>query len=124
MKKSGIILYSHGGALNMELNIHFHKENNILKVFIEGEIDTFTAPKLRDELEAIDIDSLVFIELDLSKVVYMDSTGLGVIVAIYKKVTRQDGNLKLVGLSNRLERLFAITGLSELMNIEADVKVV
>ncbi len=108
----------------MELNVLFHKEKNKLKVIIEGEVDTFTAPKLRDQLDTIEINPHVFIELELSQVVYMDSTGLGVIVAIYKKVTRQNGNLKLVGLSNRLKRLFAITGLSELMNIEADVKVV
>ncbi len=112
-----------GGVQKMELNIHFRKESNLLKVFIEGEIDTFTAPKLRDKLESFDIDPNYIIELDLSKVVYMDSTGLGVIVALYKKVTREQGNLKLVGLSARLIRLFTITGLSELMNIEVEVKV-
>lgn len=107
----------------MELYIHFHEKGNLLKVFIEGEIDTFTAPKLHHKLESIQIVPKYFIELDLSKVVYMDSTGLGVIVAFYKKVTRKDGNLKLVGLSTRLNRLFTITGLSELMNIEVELKV-
>lgn len=50
----------------------------------------------------------------------MDSTGLGIFVAFYKKVTKENASLKLVSLSNRLVRLFEITGLSELMNIETD----
>jgi len=102
----------------MELNIYFREETDLVKVFIEGEIDTFTAPKLRNKLESIEIIPNRLIELDLSKVVYMDSTGLGVIVACYKKVVRENGNLRLVGLSDRLKRLFTITGLSELMDIE------
>ncbi|SOC42129.1 STAS domain-containing protein [Ureibacillus acetophenoni] len=107
----------------MELNIHFRKINNVLSVFIEGEIDTFTAPKLREKLESIVISQERLIELDLSKVTYMDSTGLGVFVALYKNVTRENGNLKLVGLTARIKRLFNITGLSELMNIEVGAKV-
>lgn len=107
----------------MQLNIHVRGENELIKVFIEGEIDTFTAPKLREKLESINIAPNDFIELDLSKVVYIDSTGLGVIVALYKKITRENGDLKLVGLSSRLKRLFTITGLSELITIEVEVKV-
>lgn len=50
----------------------------------------------------------------------MDSTGLGIFVAFYKKVIRENGSLKLVNLSSRLVRLFEITGLSEIMSIETD----
>ncbi|CAM5188093.1 Anti-sigma factor antagonist OS=Ureibacillus acetophenoni OX=614649 GN=SAMN05877842_111150 PE=3 SV=1 [Ureibacillus acetophenoni] len=102
----------------MELNIYFREETDLVKVFIKGEIDTFTAPKLRNKLESIKIIPNRLIELDLSKVVYMDSTGLGVIVACYKKVVHENGNLRLFGLSDRLKRLFSITGLSGLMDIE------
>jgi len=48
---------------------------------------------------------------------------LGVFVAFYKKVLKENANLKLVRLSGRLARLFEITGLSELMDIETDKKV-
>lgn len=43
-------------------------------VISEGEIDTFTAPVLREELETVRIVEGRKIELDLSKVNYMDST--------------------------------------------------
>lgn len=104
----------------MNVNVQFREDGNVLRGYIEGEIDTFTAPVLREELETVRIVEGRKIELDLSKVNYMDSTGLGVFVAFYKKVIREKASLKLVNLSSRLVRLFEITGLSELMSIETD----
>ena len=104
----------------MDVNVQFREEGKVLRGYIEGEIDTFTAQVLREELETVKIIEGRYIELDLSKVNYMDSTGLGIFVAFYKKVMRENAQLKLVGLSNRLVRLFKITGLSELMSIETN----
>ena len=104
----------------MNVNVPFREDGDVLKGYIEGEIDTYTAPILREELETVQIVEGRKIELDLSKVNYMDSTGLGIFVAFYKKVTKENASLKLVNLSNRLVRLFEITGLSELMSIEID----
>ena len=102
----------------MNVNVQFRGEGDLLLGFIEGELDTFTAPTLRDELDSISISEGLLVELDLSNVSFMDSTGLGVFVAFYKKVMKENAHLKLVNLSNRLTRLFEITGLSELMDIE------
>lgn len=107
----------------MNVNVQFREDEGVLKGFIEGEIDTFTAPVLRQELESIQITEGKKIELNLSNVNYMDSTGLGIFVAFYKEVVRGKAEVKLVGLSTRLARLFEITGLSELMNIETEKKV-
>ncbi|MDM5250548.1 MULTISPECIES: STAS domain-containing protein [unclassified Lysinibacillus] len=107
----------------MDMTIHFKELDNKLYGFVEGEIDTFTASSLREELEAVKITEGLEIELNLSKVNYMDSTGLGIFVAFYKRASRENGKVKLVGLSSRLQRLFEITGLSDLMDIETDKKV-
>lgn len=102
----------------MNVNIQFREDGDILLGFVEGEIDTYTAPVLREELELINLSEGLTIELDLANVNYMDSTGLGVFVAFYKKVIKENATLRLVNLSGRLTRLFEITGLSELMEIE------
>lgn len=90
--------------------------------YVNGEIDAFTAPKLREQLNIIKLTESIQIELDFRDVVYMDSTGLGVIVAFYKNVISVGGDVKLRGLSPRLYRLFNITGLSDIMNIEEEGK--
>lgn len=102
----------------MNINVQLREDDRVMKGFIEGEIDTFTAPILREELGSITLKEGVTVELDLSKVTYMDSTGLGIFVAFYKKTTRENATLKLVGLTPRLVRLFEITGLKDLMILE------
>ncbi|SOC18538.1 anti-sigma B factor antagonist [Ureibacillus xyleni] len=107
----------------MNVSVQFRKDGDIIQGFVEGELDTYTASMLREELDSIQLLEGLSIELDLSNVSYMDSTGLGVFVAFYKKVMKQNANLKLVALSSRLTRLFEITGLSELMEVESVKKV-
>ncbi len=108
----------------MDFNIDISKKGtNTIQGIISGEIDAFTAPILREKLETVKIQKESIIELDFSNVNYMDSTGLGAIVTFYKNVVANEGKIKLTGFSNRLQRLFDITGLSEIMNIEQVRKV-
>ena len=105
------------------MKVYFKEDNDILRGFVEGEIDAYTAPQLREGLEVVEVQQGANIEVDLTNVNYIDSTGLGVFVSFYKRVQREGGDVRLVGLSERIQRLFEITGLSELMNIEGEKKV-
>lgn len=104
----------------MNFKIEINEEENKVLSMVSGEVDAFTAPNLREELLAVNIQEDMLVELNLSEVSYMDSTGLGVIVAFYKNVTANKGKLVLVGLSQRLQRLFDITGLSGVIHIEKE----
>ncbi|MET0785838.1 MAG: anti-sigma factor antagonist [Paenisporosarcina sp.] len=106
----------------MNIQVEFKNDNDLVQGFISGEIDAFTAPMLREKLSAVELKKGLQAELNLSEVSYMDSTGLGVIVAFFKNVNANKGHVKLTGLSPRLKRLFDITGLGEIMDIETDDK--
>ncbi|MRX72084.1 anti-sigma factor antagonist [Bacillus lacus] len=95
------------------------QDNNKTLVHVEGEIDAFTAPKLREQLIPLAEQEQPNITINLSKVSYMDSTGLGVFVGLLKVVRKNEGQLELVELSDRLERLFEITGLSDIIDISS-----
>lgn len=103
----------------MNILVELHQEE-MQKVTgtIKGEIDAFTAPILREKLAEIDLKENLQVILDLTDVSYMDSTGLGVFVGFYKSVNASNGHLELTGLSSRLKRLFDITGLGEIMDIQ------
>jgi anti-sigma B factor antagonist len=107
-------------GVTMDLQVELLEENSVQRFKIVGEIDAFTAPILRERLataeKAIDTQA----ELDLSEVNYMDSTGLGVFVGFYKAVKANGGHVKIVGVNTRLKRLFDITGLGEVMDIEME----
>ena len=94
------------------------EENSVQYFKVVGEIDAFTAPVLRERLASVENVQGLKAELDLSEVEYMDSTGLGVFVGFYKAVSSNGGHVKITGLNRRLNRLFEITGLNEIIDTE------
>jgi anti-sigma B factor antagonist len=103
----------------MDLQVLLTEENQILRFKLVGEVDAFTAPILKERFEATVQPNGQQVELDLSEVAYMDSTGLGVFVGFFKTLKANEGHLKIVGVNSRLQRLFEITGLNEVMDIES-----
>ncbi len=109
----------------MNIKIEIKEQNeNTASAFVIGEIDAYTAPKLREALEGFQDKKSFVLKVDLTEVGYMDSTGLGVFVGVFKNLRSNESELVLVGLSERLYRLFEITGLSdiiEIKNIEGEI---
>ncbi|MDQ0208567.1 STAS domain-containing protein [Alkalicoccobacillus murimartini] len=101
----------------MNLDIHIEEAENQKNVFLSGEIDTYTAPKLRESLIPLTEQSGVEVIVDLSEVQYIDSTGLGIFVGVLKASDSNGSSLTLTGMSERIKRLFVITGLDEVINI-------
>ncbi|WP_102349568.1 anti-sigma factor antagonist [Bacillus sp. Marseille-P3661] len=107
----------------MNLKIDNKKIGNDQVLSIVGEVDAYTAPKLREVLIPLTEQEEMNVVVHLSGVRYMDSTGLGVFIGALKSCRRHGCSLKLVGLTERVERLFQITGLSEIIDIEtADIR--
>ena len=86
-------------------------------VAVGGEIDVYTAPKLRDKITELVADGVYDIVIDMEEVEFLDSTGLGVLVGGLKKVRTHDGSLQLVCNQDRLLKIFRITGLSKVFVI-------
>jgi anti-sigma B factor antagonist len=106
----------------MKVNIEKHQNDREIFVNVAGEIDAYTAPKLREELLPLAEGKNKKITVNLKEVSYLDSTGLGVFVGLFKQLKNNEGELELVELSDRLKRLFEITGLSNIMKISVKVE--
>ncbi|MEH7303700.1 anti-sigma factor antagonist [Neobacillus drentensis] len=103
----------------MNITIDKQQRNEEVVVLVAGEIDAYTAPQLREELLSLAEAGNKVITVNLQDVTYLDSTGLGVFVGLFKQLKENGGELKLINLSERLRRLFQITGLSNVMNISS-----
>jgi anti-sigma B factor antagonist len=79
---------------------------------IAGEVDVFTAPKLREQVIGLAGQGVVHLIADLSTVEFLDSTGLGVLVGGLKRLRTQEGSLALVMTTERISKIFRITGLT------------
>src|SRR5690348_5300066 len=101
----------------VDLSLETRQENDRTVVEVGGEIDVYTAPKLRECISGLVDDGQRQIIVDLEKVEFMDSTGLGVLVGAPKRVRSVEGNLDLVCTQERLLKIFRITGLSKVFPI-------
>lgn len=100
----------------MEINKAISNQNVIIT--LKGRLDTMTAPQLDDEAKNIDFDEVETVTLNLKDLEYISSSGLRVILALYKSLKSKGGNLKIVNVSNTIMELFSMTGMSDYLDIE------
>lgn len=84
---------------------------------VSGEIDVYTAPRLRERIISLVDAGHYQLIVDMERVEFLDSTGLGVLVGGLKRVRAQDGHIDLVCTQGRILRIFRITGLSKVFDI-------
>ena len=85
-------------------------------VRLTGELDHSAAARLRGELDGlIAITGAKRLLLDLSGLDFMDSSGIGLIIGRYKKMARRGGVVAVVAANRRIDRLFDMAGLYQLV---------
>ena len=93
------------------------ESNGVVVVAVDGQLIVGNRQELKqrilDALEAGDRKFLV----DFSRTGYIDSSGLGVLVSLSKKIRDQGGDLRLAGLNEDLKTLFELTKLDTLFGI-------
>lgn len=100
----------------MEINKAISNQNVIIT--LKGRLDAMTAPQLDDEAKSIDFDGVETVTLNLKDLEYISSSGLRVILALYKNLKSKGGNLKIVNVSNTIMELFSMTGMSDYLDIK------
>lgn len=84
---------------------------------VTGEIDMATAPRLRQHVQTVTAREPQGLILDLDRVDFIDSTGLGVMVGAAKRMRMINGGFRIVCSQNHLNELFHITRLNEVFEL-------
>lgn len=90
-------------------------------VTVKGEVDVYTAPKLKDELLGLIEEGKNQIVVDLEGVEFMDSSGLGVLVGALRRLKEREGTLALVCTKGPVLRILSITGLNKVFPVHQSV---
>ena len=90
-------------------------------VTVQGEVDLATAPRLRDCLTLLAGEGHQGVVLDLNATEFLDSTGLGAIVAGLKRVRARGGVMRVVCTSPRVCKAFEITSLDRVLPLYVSV---
>src|SRR5256885_6216537 len=106
-----------GGEVRMELSLSTRTVAGHRVLEVGGEIDVYTAPQLRQRLISLVEAGDRQVVVDLGRVDFLDSTGLGVLVGALKRLRGVNGELTLVCGQERLLKIFRITGLDRVFTL-------
>jgi anti-sigma B factor antagonist len=105
--------------MDLELETNKHDDQTVLTV--RGEIDVYTAPRLRQAIVDLVDAGAVNLVIDMEKVDFLDSTGLGVLVEGLKRVRTRGGDLSIVVTQDKIIKIFEITGLNKAFSLHTSV---
>ena len=98
-----------------KMTINKEQQGSTLTIALAGRLDTTTSPELEKELKAsLDgVDSLV---LDFSKLDYISSAGLRVLLAAHKQMSAK-GGMTVKNVNEIVSEVFEVTGFADILNI-------
>jgi stage II sporulation protein AA (anti-sigma F factor antagonist) len=100
------------------LLLKLESKNNYLIARLEGELDHHSSESTREKIDKyISEKNLNKIILDLSKLTFMDSSGIGLVMGRYKKVTEKRGKMMIVGDNRNIERILNMSGLLKIIEL-------
>jgi anti-sigma B factor antagonist len=92
-------------------------DDEVLILALEGEIDMRVSPGLLDQTEPLVREGPDRVVIDLTAVEFMDSSGVGTLVHLFRMLKGRKGRFVLVGPTPRVRSLFQITRLDKLFTI-------
>ena len=102
----------------MDIKVHVRQsEGDAYVVELAGEIDVYTSPKVKDAITELIDQGHYNLVINLEKVRYIDSTGLGVLIGGLKRVREHGGSVSLVCTNPQIKKIFDITGLVKIFGI-------
>jgi anti-sigma B factor antagonist len=101
----------------VDLKLGHHATDGVEVIDVRGEIDMYTAPRLRELLIDLVSQGSYQLVVNLDEVGFLDSAGLGMLVGGPKRVRARDGSLDLVCTQQRILKILKITGLTEVFGI-------
>ena len=98
------------------MTISKNQNGSNLNIAVEGRLDTTTAPDLEKELKN-SLSGVSELTLDFSKLEYISSAGLRVLLSAHKQMSKQ-GGMKVINVNEIVNEVFDVTGFADILTIE------
>ena len=115
------VLSTSNEGKNVEITLVTRETDGYSVVEVSGEVDVYTAPQLDEQLSGLVEAGSYQLVVDLSAVEFLYSTGLGVLVKALKRVREHGGSLAVVTSTDRISKVFRITGLDTAIGLHSSV---
>ena len=98
------------------MTIAKQQNGSALTLALEGRLDTVTSPELEKELKA-SLDGADSLVLDFSKLDYISSAGLRVLLSAHKQMSGK-GGMKVTNVNEIVREVFDVTGFADILTVE------
>ncbi|WP_460543478.1 STAS domain-containing protein [Glycomyces halotolerans] len=112
---------SSDGAPEPDLGLSLSTVGAYAVISVSGEIDMYTAPKLREAVRQLSAEGRMRVAIDLTPTEFCDSTGLGVLIGARRRLTDAGGALVVVCANARIRKLLDLTGLDKVLDVREAV---
>jgi anti-anti-sigma factor len=102
------------------LEVSTEDRNGLVHVALVGELDLSTVAKVQEELRKVEAASPPTLVMDLSKLTFLDSTGLRCIITADERAREAGRRMVIVRGPDPVQRVFAITRLEERLEMVDD----
>ncbi|MGG1556035.1 STAS domain-containing protein [Paenibacillus ferrarius] len=99
-----------------KFQIDRQENGSAIKLHLRGELDLAAAAAFREALESVVYSADRELTLDLEKLAYIDSTGIGILVSAVKTRDKLKASLYVTNIPPKIKRLFDMTGISPYLN--------
>jgi len=106
------------------LDVETEDRNGLVHVTLKGELDLSTVAKVQDELRRVEQDEPAVMVLDLSRLTFLDSTGLRCLVTADERGREAGRRVVIVRGPEPVQRVFTITRLEERLEMVDDASAV
>jgi len=93
------------------------QRDGVTVVEIEGRFDAVSAPQIKSELHSLIDDGSIRLVLDLARMDFIDSAGLGVLVSCLRRAAAEGGDLRLAEVPPFCRSIFELTRLTRVFDV-------
>jgi anti-sigma B factor antagonist len=97
--------------------VRSENKGDITVFYLDGEIDLYTSPAIREELNKAIDRKIKKILISFKDVFYIDSSGLATLVELYQRVEKWGGNIILVDMEDSVKGVFELSRLDKIFTI-------
>jgi anti-sigma B factor antagonist len=97
------------------MKFEISKTSDRVRLAIEGELDALTVSDLRAELDRLVDGAPLEVEVDLGHLRLIDSSGVGALVSLYKRVKAKGGSVEIKGLRDQPAAIFKLLRLDRVL---------
>lgn len=94
------------------------EKNGVVVVSVQGELDTDTSAQFEVDIAPLKECKEKKVEMDLSKLAYMSSKALRIIVSLQQSVNKNGGSFSITQVNDAVREIFEMTGLARSLNVE------